>query len=152
MPDRKFIITIRAETSLDADDIQEAVVGAGQRLITSSIGHSDVDVELVEVTGPNKVLTTGETPSDLPSTGGGLMPPQRKVFYRPSPARHEAFPDRFEELDLALSEWSWGKSIVEFARANNKPGEYLVVKGSVAYLYRVEAEQPAPPPMRIRRV
>lgn len=48
MKQRKFIVTIRAQTKVDVYDIQEAVVEAAYPY-GDGVGHGDVDVELVEV-------------------------------------------------------------------------------------------------------
>lgn len=54
MAQRHFLVTIREETALDADGVQDAIVNRGDE----SLDFGNVDVELIEFTsarekGPN---------------------------------------------------------------------------------------------------
>lgn len=50
MAQRHFLVTINAETSLDANDVQDAIVDA--ILPPGEVSHGDVDVSLVETLKP----------------------------------------------------------------------------------------------------
>lgn len=47
--ERRFIITIRAESDLDVHNVQDALVMEAQRASGSEVDHGNLDVELVDV-------------------------------------------------------------------------------------------------------
>lgn len=54
--ERKFLITIRAESDLDVHNVQDAVVMEAQRASGSDVDHGNTDVELIRTDRPKREL------------------------------------------------------------------------------------------------